>query len=150
PPRDPRAARGVARRLGVGARASVRDLPARRLAPPAGAPGSGPAVAHPRRPRPPLSPRGARAAAGRRLDRPLSEVLGEAARSARPLSRGNATQGGEVMAQTQTPQPTAETPVRVSRTFEATRQRVYRAWTDPELLIRWFADEDTDMRVRAL
>ena len=54
------------------------------------------------------------------------------------------------MAEVQTPQPTAETPVRVSRTFEATRQRVYRAWTDPELLIRWFVDDDGDMRVRTL
>jgi len=50
------------------------------------------------------------------------------------------------------PQPStqSETPVRVSRTFEANRQRVFRAWTDPELLIRWFADDDSDMTVRAL
>jgi uncharacterized protein YndB with AHSA1/START domain len=50
----------------------------------------------------------------------------------------------------QTPKPLAETPLRVSRTFEASRQRVYRAWTDPELLIRWFVDEDGDMRVSHL
>ncbi|HEY4229531.1 MAG TPA: SRPBCC domain-containing protein [Thermoanaerobaculia bacterium] len=59
------------------------------------------------------------------------------------------------MASPQTPQPpqpptNSETPVRVSRTFEANRQRVFRAWTDPELLIRWFADDDSDMTVRAL
>lgn len=51
---------------------------------------------------------------------------------------------------TASPSPPAETPVRVSRTFEATRQRVYRAWTDPELLIRWFVDDDGDMQVRTL
>ncbi len=48
------------------------------------------------------------------------------------------------------PNPPVETPVRVSRTFEATRLRVYRAWTDPELLIRWFVDADGDMTVRTL
>ena len=36
-------------------------------------------------------------------------------------------------------------PVRVSRTIRASRHRVYRAWTDPELLMRWFIDGD--MRV---
>jgi uncharacterized protein YndB with AHSA1/START domain len=56
------------------------------------------------------------------------------------------------MAQIETPNPTtrSEAPVRVSRTFQASRQRVYRAWTDPELLIRWFVDDDGDMRVRTL
>lgn len=48
------------------------------------------------------------------------------------------------------PQPPAEAPVRVSRTFQASRQRVYKAWTDPELLIRWFIEDDGDMRVQEL
>jgi uncharacterized protein YndB with AHSA1/START domain len=47
-------------------------------------------------------------------------------------------------------QAASEAPVRVSRTFQASRQRVFRAWTDPELLIRWFVDDDGDMRVSAL
>jgi uncharacterized protein YndB with AHSA1/START domain len=46
--------------------------------------------------------------------------------------------------------PPGEEPVRVSRTFEASRQRVYKAWTDPELLIRWFVDDDGEMQVREL
>ena len=46
--------------------------------------------------------------------------------------------------------PQAEEAVRVSRTFRASRQRVYRAWTDPELLIRWFVDDDAEMRIREL
>ena len=46
--------------------------------------------------------------------------------------------------------PPAEGEVRVSRTFQASRQRVYRAWTDPELLIRWFVDDDAEMQIREL
>ena len=37
--------------------------------------------------------------------------------------------------------------VRASRTIRASRHRVYRAWTDPELLMRWFIEPDGDMRV---
>ena len=55
-----------------------------------------------------------------------------------------------VSPETPAPPTKSEPPVRVSRTFEANRQRVFRAWTDPELLIRWFADDDSDMTVRAL
>jgi uncharacterized protein YndB with AHSA1/START domain len=40
--------------------------------------------------------------------------------------------------------------VRVTRTFEASRQRVYRAWTDPELMMKWFAEPDYDMRILEL
>lgn len=54
------------------------------------------------------------------------------------------------MASPQSPQPPEEGPIRVSRTFQASRQRVYKAWTDPELLIRWFVEDDGDMQVRAL
>ena len=50
--------------------------------------------------------------------------------------------------------PTSQTPaqeaVRVSRTFQASRQRVFKAWTDPELLIRWFIDDDAEMEIREL
>jgi uncharacterized protein YndB with AHSA1/START domain len=46
-----------------------------------------------------------------------------------------------------TPPPRAEQAVRVTRTIRASRHRVYRAWTDPELLMRWFIEPDGDMRV---
>jgi uncharacterized protein YndB with AHSA1/START domain len=46
-----------------------------------------------------------------------------------------------------TPTPPA---VRVSRRIKASRQRVYRAWTDPELLMRWFVEGDGEMVVREL
>ena len=46
---------------------------------------------------------------------------------------------------------TAPPPVRVSRTLRASRHRVYRAWTDPELLMRWFiGPTDGEMFVREL
>jgi uncharacterized protein YndB with AHSA1/START domain len=35
-----------------------------------------------------------------------------------------------------------ETTLRVKRTFQATRERVFRAWTDPVELGRWFAPSD--------
>ena len=35
----------------------------------------------------------------------------------------------------------------VSRAFKASRHRVFRAWTDPELLMRWFIEPDGEMRV---
>ncbi len=37
--------------------------------------------------------------------------------------------------------------VRVTRTIHASRHRVFRAWTDPELLMRWFIEPDGEMRV---
>ena len=40
--------------------------------------------------------------------------------------------------------------LRVTRRFQASRQRVYRAWTEPELMMKWFADADYDMRIVAL
>ncbi len=53
------------------------------------------------------------------------------------------------------PEPTTHaTPapptVRVTRTIRASRHRVYRAWTDPELLMRWFIEPDGEMQVREL
>ncbi len=47
-------------------------------------------------------------------------------------------------------QTAAPPPVRVTRTFKASRHRVFRAWTDPELLMRWFIEPDGEMRVREL
>lgn len=44
----------------------------------------------------------------------------------------------------------APPPVRVSRTIQASRHRVFRAWTDPELLMRWFIEPDGEMQVREL
>ena len=40
--------------------------------------------------------------------------------------------------------------VRVTRRLKASRQRVYRAWTEPELMMKWFAEPDYDMRIVAL
>lgn len=37
--------------------------------------------------------------------------------------------------------------VKVTRRFQASRQRVFRAWTEPELLMRWFVEDDGDMQV---
>ena len=37
--------------------------------------------------------------------------------------------------------------LRVTRRFKASRQRVYRAWTEPELIMKWLADADYNMRV---
>jgi uncharacterized protein YndB with AHSA1/START domain len=45
-----------------------------------------------------------------------------------------------------TPQAVQEA-LKVSRTIRASRQRVFRAWTEPELMMRWFVEEDDEMRV---
>ena len=45
-----------------------------------------------------------------------------------------------------TPQAVQEE-LKVSRTIRASRQRVYRAWTEPELMMRWFVEADDEMRV---
>lgn len=45
-------------------------------------------------------------------------------------------------------QPTTETALRITRTFRASREKVFRAWTEPEALKRWFAPDDAfDTRV---
>jgi uncharacterized protein YndB with AHSA1/START domain len=48
------------------------------------------------------------------------------------------------------PQAAVGQAVRVTRTIRASRHRVYRAWTEPELLMRWFIEEDGEMWVREL
>ena len=35
--------------------------------------------------------------------------------------------------------------VSVTRTIRASRQRVFRAWTEPELMMRWFVEGDWEM-----
>jgi uncharacterized protein YndB with AHSA1/START domain len=40
--------------------------------------------------------------------------------------------------------------VRVTRRLLASRQRVYRAWTEPQLMMKWFVEGDGDMRIVAL
>ena len=45
-----------------------------------------------------------------------------------------------------TPQAVQEE-LKVSRTIRASRQRVFRAWTEPELMMRWFVEADDEMRV---
>ena len=37
--------------------------------------------------------------------------------------------------------------LKVTRTFKASRQRVFRAWTEPELMMRWFVEGDGNMSV---
>ncbi len=37
--------------------------------------------------------------------------------------------------------------LKVTRTFRASRQRVFRAWTEPELMMRWFVEGDAEMSV---
>ncbi len=39
------------------------------------------------------------------------------------------------------PQPKSETSIRLSRTYPASREEVFRAWTDPKALERWFAPD---------
>jgi uncharacterized protein YndB with AHSA1/START domain len=41
----------------------------------------------------------------------------------------------------------AKDTLRVTRTFSASRQRVFRAWTEPELMMRWFVEGDGNMTV---
>ena len=45
-----------------------------------------------------------------------------------------------------TPQAVQEE-LKVSRTIRASRQRVFRAWTEPELMMRWFVEGDAEMSV---
>jgi uncharacterized protein YndB with AHSA1/START domain len=45
------------------------------------------------------------------------------------------------------PQATAQEALKVTRTIRASRQRVFRAWTEPELMMRWFVEADDEMRV---
>jgi len=42
---------------------------------------------------------------------------------------------------------TATDRLKVTRTIRASRQRVFRAWTEPELMMRWFVEGDADMTV---
>lgn len=41
----------------------------------------------------------------------------------------------------------AKDSLRVTRTLRASRQRVFRAWTEPELMMRWFVEGDGNMTV---
>jgi uncharacterized protein YndB with AHSA1/START domain len=46
-----------------------------------------------------------------------------------------------------TPHASIESRLKVSRTIRASRQRVFRAWTEPELMMRWFVEDDAEMSV---
>lgn len=39
--------------------------------------------------------------------------------------------------------------VRIVRDFDASPDRVYRAWTDPELVVKWLGPNETTMRIDA-
>ena len=41
----------------------------------------------------------------------------------------------------------AKDSLRVTRSFRASRQRVFRAWTEPELMMRWFVEGDGNMSI---
>jgi len=43
-----------------------------------------------------------------------------------------------------TPVPTADQQVLITRIFEATRERVFRAWTDPDEVAAWYGPADFD------
>ena len=37
--------------------------------------------------------------------------------------------------------------IRVTRDFDAPRERVFRAWVDPELVVKWLGPKSTEMRI---
>lgn len=37
--------------------------------------------------------------------------------------------------------------IRIARDFDAPPERVYRAWTDPALVVKWLGPNETDMRI---
>ena len=37
--------------------------------------------------------------------------------------------------------------IRIVRDFDAPRDKVYRAWTDPELVVQWLGPKSTEMRI---
>ena len=41
-----------------------------------------------------------------------------------------------------TPSPAAETTLQIKRTFQAPREKVFRAWTEPEEMKHWCAPTD--------
>ncbi len=41
-----------------------------------------------------------------------------------------------------TPQPKVETALVIKRQFDAPREKVFKAWTDPQALMQWYAPSD--------
>lgn len=37
--------------------------------------------------------------------------------------------------------------IRISRDFDASRNRVYRAWTDPDLVVQWLGPKNTTVQI---
>src|SRR5207247_2046710 len=84
-------------------------------------------------------PSRARAALGRaRVDRRVRPVLGAELRLARAAAgpAEQTEQAGPLMA-TREEAPPGWAVLQVRRTFQAPREQVFRAWTDPELLRQW-------------
>src|SRR5262249_58806994 len=90
--------------------------------------------------RPPLPSRRGADADGLRLDRTLPAILGGTPGLPETLPGKHGGRGGRAM------EATAER-LKVTRTFRASRQRVFRAWTEPELMMRWFVEGDGEMNV---
>src|SRR5919108_2752273 len=84
------------------------------------------------------------------MDRPLGPLLGGQARGARGAARRTRARG-TLMAGVLTGRVTT---LHIERRFAAPRERVFEAWTDPELFVRWFmpkggsaSDAEIDLRV---
>src|SRR5262249_22301836 len=91
---------------------------------------------------PPLPARRGADGNGGGVDRAPPALLGRTAGRPRAVSgkHGGGRRGGIMEA-------TAAGRVKGTRTFKASRQRVFRAWTEPELMMRWFVEGDGNMSV---
>src|SRR5262249_21503620 len=122
----------------VGARRAAPDVAPRRA--PA-SPGPGrlpPDDLGEARPRAMVSARGAPASRGRGVARRSTPCLGASAGCARGPPRRWKQKGVEAMSETSVVHDT----VGVRRRYAATPARVYRAWTDPAELERWYVPGD--------
>lgn len=46
--------------------------------------------------------------------------------------------------------PAIDGEIRITRVFDAPRELVFRAWTDPRILVRWFAPNGCTLEIREL
>src|SRR6266581_5568573 len=137
-------------------RVAAGDLPA-----PEGAGARRAHLAHPARDRPAQPPRCRAAPRGDHLACPLPAVLGREPRAARRAARGAASrpngrprprqdglsEGKPTMDITQITAEPGIPQILISRVFDAPRDLVFRAYTDPELLVQWLGPRDLTMKV---